>query len=636
MSFTTVDLVADFHATGVDTDDASPMLVAFNTWARGQSNATKAAGIELTIPGDGKIYSPMSTSANDFHWMRFIPLLKVRGTGATQPLLRGTLFNTFAFPTSDQCSVRVASANAGDTTLRVLDPASDNAKLVPGRTLTQSDGLVYTAGLTLHMTGLDTIGFGDPGQQYQEYVKMVSYNSGTGIITLDSTTPLRFSYSSLWPLYNAGGPPGPDQATDCGGPATIYIMDASWDAELIWDNILFDSPNTLLYSVARKVTFQNCKCRGTGGGYGFLPSINETMIWDNFDQADRFCEADKSVTNFIIRNGSTVNQLWLQGSSIETLTVQAATINFLNGTAQNTNISGSAIGSCLIGPRANGVGGTFTADSSTFTSFSPFGVLDTDILVAGWTCSNGIIKVPNHPVVRWAVPGAICTFQGTLDSETVFKVYAVWRDTSFTYVLTSLSGGFPDVPKSSAGTRLDIAVLGATAMYVTNCSGCADAINLSQAGAYGKRFGEYTKKQYTAADTANGFAGLFAAGRLRQVNINVTTPYTGAGALSMNVFGQFNNGLLAADNSLISDLGSVINCKVGGVRSIRVTPTLVTGLGSSDMFPVPGAIWFTGGGGMKPFFSADVSANAAGPVIEIETITDLGVTPVKSFTCNFQ
>lgn len=631
MAFTVKDLKGDFLATGVDANDASPALVSFNTWAQSQSAGVKAAGIELTVPGDGNVYSPQSTSANDRHWVRFIPLLKILGTGAAMPLLRGTQLNTFTFPTTNQCSLRVASCVAGDTTLRVLNPVADSAKLVPGRTITQSDGVVYTAGPWLHMTGLDGIGFGDPSQQFQEYVKMLGYDSGTGIITL--ATPLRFSYSASWPLYNSGALSGPN-ATDDGGPATVYVLDSSWDAELIWDNILFDSPNTLVYTFARKVTVQNCKLRSTGGvgTYGMSPTVSETVIWDNFDQADRFIEVDKSIKEFTIKNGSTVNQLSMQNASVENFFIQNSTINILNGTGQNTNISASTIGSCSVGPTAGGVGGTFTADGSTFTSITPYGVVEFPIIGPGWTCSNGVIKVPaSHGAVRFAVPGAICAFQGQHFSDTAFKVFAVWRDADFTYVLTSLPDGFPNIPLQG-GTEMGIAALGATAMYVTNCSGCADIVNLSQAGAYAKRFGEYTKKQYVAADTNNAFAGLFAAGRLLQININVLTPYSGAGALTMNAFGQFNNGMLAADNSAISNLGSVINCKVAGLRAI--TPTTVTGLQSGDTFPVPGAIWLTGS--VRSYFSANVSGNGAGPVIEVETITDQGFSGAKKTICRFQ
>jgi hypothetical protein len=207
------------------------------------------------------------------------------------------------------------------------------------------------------------------------------------------------------------------------------------------------------------------------------------------------------------------------------------------------------------------------------------------------------------------------TFQGTFDSETAFNVASVTDDGTNTIVGTSLVGSsFPSVPRQG-GTRLDMMVHPCPKLTLINCTGSNDALDLSQSGAQGQPYASYSKRSYAAATLINPIAGPELWGRISSVTVRVDTPFTTAGALTLNLFGQFLTGALDPNNTQTAWL-PVVNLKIGGTRT--VTATTVTGAQAGDTLSAPGLIWFDGRQG--PFISGAITGGDPGTVsIEVQT-----------------
>jgi hypothetical protein len=152
-------------------------------------------------------------ASGEGNWFaRGIKNLLVLGYGATISDNNGTgngfFLGGFGIFGDNQHSSRVATVAAGSTTVTLQNPR---------------EAIRFQVGNWALMAGLDIIGYGyPPNPAFFEYVQIVAINSATGTITF--AAPLKQSYKSTWPLYNAGNAFQSDQ----GGPATLYALDSSW------------------------------------------------------------------------------------------------------------------------------------------------------------------------------------------------------------------------------------------------------------------------------------------------------------------------------------------------------------------------------------------------------------------------
>jgi hypothetical protein len=557
-------------------------------------------------------------------------------TGIGNPTIRGNFFlGSFTFPNTNQISPRIATANAGQSSLTLLS-AGDAAKLNPANTITLSNGIVYTPSANLIVTAFDMQQeFGSPANPY-----FFEYSTNTGVVgtTVSLASALRYSYSAALPLYWGGDAFSIDE----GGPATIYVLDKSWDCNIEYINITFDrGPTEQIYANGRTIKFTNCACLQT---FGIVPSVNETFTYDGGDYSACGVEVDKMIDTLIAKNGTTISSLIFQSASVNRL-IGLNSTGFLNGTPKDTSLVGWT-GPIQLG--ATGYGRTNGAVSvgGSHSSVGAVGTTDQNVLVSAvrhtgasgaYTISNGVISVPTScSPVRWAIPGTRMVLQGQSEAEGTFTVTGQPTDNGTnTRVPTSIEGAsWPSVPLQG-GTRLDLMAHPCPLLTMVDCTGSNDAINLSQAGARGKPIYSYSKWTYTG----NTFVSPYAPhlwGKVGQINIIVTKLYTGTlySSLVVNAFSQFGTG-------------ATVNLMAPATTGTRtITQGGTSGAQSGDSIAAAGTSWFfsgqaspflgTGAGGTT---AADISgeSSAVWPIVTIEVTTDQGFGLAgRAFTCNFQ
>jgi hypothetical protein len=590
-----VNIKTHFKAVGDGTTDDSGAFVSFNAWANNWQQAHPGL-ITLTIPSSTGAYE-FKSGGTGTYIAKGIKNLLVVGTGSAALSDNGGAGNGFFLGGQGQIgdnlhSARVATVSAGASSVTLNTHAQTS---------------LFTVGQYALLTGIDLQGYGGPtNPQFFEYLKVASINAGTGVVGF--TTPLVNSYKSTWPLYNAGDGTNFDQ----GGPATLYALDPSWDAEVEYRNLTIDQ-SSQTYSQGRKVTYTNCVFTGSNG-----PIPTQNLLWTATGCTATNCdmEIDK-LNDTIVISGSTWRQLIFQSGSNNNLTMDSSTVNnTMNGHPKTATITNSTIASLGPGAIAYGVSSEIECDNCTISAITAGGFQQTNLVALGATMSGGVITINNSgEPVAWAVPGAKLFFGGTYRYSFPFTVLDVSKSGSNTLITTDQAGGFPTIP----GGVGEVDTHPAPACTFSNCIGSSNAINFSQATA-GNPLYTYSKLTYTG--NIGSAPGIGIIGKLVSLKINVTTPYTGIHSpLSLEVMKEGANTIKPDVTYFAYD--PFINLSVAGLRTI--TPSGVTGTQSGDSgLSAPGAIWFAGGGTLGPYLATDISGESSSvwPTFSIELITD--------------
>jgi hypothetical protein len=593
------NIVTDFGAKCDGVADDARAFAAFNVWAKAQTQL-----VQLTIPS-GSICSFLTGAAQ--WWAKGIKQLLVIGYGATitnhNRSAPGFFLGGRGLIQDDKHSAQVATVSAGAASVTLLR---------------SSQSSLFTIGRYALLAGFDLQGLWNapygypPNPHFFEYVKVINIDAASGVITFDRS--LKNTYKSTWPSYNSGN----QFEIDNGGPATLYALDPSWDTEVEYRGLTISQPGQT-YANGRNVVYRDVTFTGTACG---IPTQN--LSWTAISVSMENCtiEADKIVgtVTFI---GGTVKAIDFQSSSIDLLVMDGTSItNFLHGTPKKAVISNSTIERFKPGAFAYGRSDEVICNNCVLPAISVLGITekggngDPGVNNA-YTMRDGVIIVPNRlGAVRWAVPGTNLFWVGQYANETSFRVVDVTQDVNNTYVQTTLSGGFPSVPKTDG--KLYIGVHPAPQFTCANCTGSTDALDLSQAPP-GAPIYSYSKRTYT------GLVGLAPAvniwGNLVKVVYNVTTPYSGVQpALTMNAMGQFHEFTIKSDYSTF-DYQPVVNLKIAGER--YVFPNSVVGQQSGDSgLSVPEVIWFSGT--VAPYLGVNISGESptVWPSITIEIVTD--------------
>jgi hypothetical protein len=598
-TFIAKNIVTDFGARCDGVADAAAAFASFNTWAQQQ-----ALPIQLTIP-PGSICQFISDVGA--WWAKGIKQLLVIGYGATIGDANGTGYGFFlgglGVVHDNQHSARIATVTAGASSVTLLN-LSDSSKFAVGN---------YAL-----MAGLDLMGYGyPPNPHYFEYVQITGIDSASGTVTFN--VPLKNTYKSTWPTYFAGSQFEADQ----GGPATLYALDPSWNTQVEYDGLTISRPNGQTYAVGKSVTYKDVTFTGENCG---IPT--ENLVWQAINVTMLTCgiEADKLVGT-VAFTGGTIHSITFQSSSIDLLTMDGTTVTgFINGTPKNAIIANSTIANFNPGAIAFGRSDQVTCTNCELAAISPLGVVDRggpgDPGVNNvYTMAGGVITVPNSLApLRWAVPGTDAFWVGQYDNEGPFTIVDVTQDATNTYVRTSMTGGFPSIP-TYAG-KLYIRVHPAPQFTCTNCTGSADAIDLSQAPA-GAPIYSYSKRTYSGA-TIVSTPGVHLWGTIVEAKMTIAQSYSGMqSTLSLNAVAQFNNYPTISSNGSILYFGPIVNTKLLGERD--VLPFSVTGARSGDSLSAPGSVWFTGP--VAPYLTTNVSTESSSvwPIITIEISTNQSV-----------
>lgn len=613
--------------------DDSAAFLSFNTWAK----ARNPARVQLNI-----------TSGNcvtGVGWVNGIKSLVVVGYGATiSNSIGGYTLAGVGQIQNYSHSTRLNTVAAGALSVTVnptssSQPVACNSNATCAALFTVGNYALIT-GLSIQSAWNNPNGF-PSNQHYFEYVKIAAINSSTGQITFDA--PLKYGYKSTWPNYNQGSA----SEIDPGGPATLYALDPSWDMEVEFRGVTINSTAYYVLTAGRSITFRDV---AFPGGYGPIPSQN--LLWQCINCDCSTCtvmEVDKLVTQMTI-SGGTNRQISIQSSSIDNLTMvnnPIVTIG-LQGTPKTFIGYGLITPLLKLGAYNYGRSDEAVCIGCALTSITDGGTRDlgTDDLGINNTytiSSSGVITVPNsrgtNPSttgsVNWAVPGTNVYIGGQFVNEVGFNVIDQTQDATNTYIQTSLTGSnaWPGVPQT--GGKLAITAHPSPRFTCTNCTGGQDAVVLSLAPARAPLH-SYYQITYTGGQS-NGLQPQFAIwGNLTSISLNVTSAYTGAGALSFHLSGADNWPVIKSDYSEVAwgTTGPLVNAKITGNRVVTLlAPPAATGAQSLDNLPaVPDTTktWFTGTSASGPQYSADVSGTcpvaAAGcPTVTVTMQTDQGI-----------
>ncbi len=593
------NLVTDYSCPVDGTTDCSTAWLSFTTFLAG---LVAGDDVTLTVPSHTYVFKKIGGGAG----ISMLPGL-LGGLTVTVDAPSGATFtdgvggsgfflaNQIGIVEDDVHSARIVTAAAGATSVTLLTTAQHSR---------------FAVNQWILITGLDLQGYGaPPNPAFYEYRQITAINTGTGVISF--TAGLSQQYLSTWPLYYAGD----GNNNDLGGPATIYAMPVTWDITATFNRITF-SQTGLQYFKGKSATFNDGGVSDSGSGRGICPTQAKSLTFNNFNQANCIVEIDKLVETLVYSGGS-ANQLdFTSMSGAINLSLTNFALTTLNGTPRNTTISGGSIGSLQIGAHGYGRSDALRCDNCVVSAVSSVAANVTGIVAAGYTITAGTIRwAKSNGPLNWAIPGTTCFFAGTKPNENyVFRVLSVSDDGTDTIVTTTLSAGVPNIP----GT-VGLKVHPCLAWYGTGNTGCADIVDLSQAGAQGLPLYSYSKRTYTGAWRTSPDFQVW--GQLTAVNVNVTTAYTGAqSSQTAEILGQFGGSVLTVDRTATLSYDPIINLKQTGTRSI--TQGSASGQAGDTLGAAPGAIWFCGA--QNVWANHDISGESSGawPSVSIEIITD--------------
>ena len=614
------NIVKDFGATCNGTGNDNVAFTAFNAWALNWQTTNNGL-IELYIPSGSVCMFSGGGIGN--YIVKGIKNVLVSGYGAAFSDNNGagngwflggigTLNTPDAYQTG---SARMATVAAGATSLQLL---------------TLSDAAKFTAGNWAVMTGLDMQGSGYPqNPRFFEHVFITAINASTGVITLAS--PLKFSYESTWPLYDAGSfARQPDQ----GGPATLFVMDPSWNAQIEYDGLTFESPYQS-FGAARSITFKDDAFTGT---QCLLPTEDGSFVAINVNWSTCNIEIDKQ-NDFVYIANSSINGVYFQSASVTNAVINnTAILENMNGSPINLTMNNVTLPIFLPGPTGYGTDVSVSCTNCIINSILPGGIVAS---LSGFTMSNGVLSTPlNNGPVAWAVPGSTVFFTSpSYDFELPFTVVDVSTDGTNTLIQTNCGGGFPPI----FGTATRIRTGPAPVFTCTNCTGSADAIDLSGAPP-AIPIWSYSRRTYTG-NNAPGTETVPVSGLLENIAIDVSTVYTGpTSGLAWSTAYPFSFILVGGARN---QFHPTINPTIAGTRTI--TPTAVTGSQTNDSITAPGLGTWWLDNQLSPQFSTDISGQPSTewPVITMTittnqtpqttpgtTPTGLTATPVSSSQIN--
>ncbi len=589
------NIVDDFGATCNGSVDDAAAFAAFNTAALAWQAGHPSDGIELDIPVNA-ICEFKSLAGNNF--ANGIKKLMVDGLGAGAT--RGHLGDggTGFFPNlagqgefqDNTHSARVQTVTGGSSSITTVTPGQ---------------GSLFTADRWVMISGIDMQGFGYPANpgifQYKKILTVVG-----DVVTF--TSSLQNTCKSTWPVYNAGGVSN----LDFGGPCTLYALPASWDTEVTYRNLIFD-PTGQMYAVGRSITFVNVD---TPNG-ALIPTQNST--WTATDcNFSVTIEMDKTVETVTLTN-TTAYRIDFQSTSIGTFSMAGGVISdYLHGTPMNTLISGATVHNFATGAWGYGVtqGNTILTNTVLPEGVVPFGFTVSSI---DTLCSMtlGVLKCLNSDgPFPWAVPGASLFFNAYPYEGGPFTILDLWQDATYTYISTTLTGGYPTLPL--AGGHLNLRT-NPSPNFKCNCTGSVNAVGLSFATAR-QSFSVFGYPYAGNISTTQAVIPVF--GPMDSVTFIVTKPYTGTRpSLPLTLDGPFvinSAGLQVIWNPSI-------DLKTAGVRV--VTPTTVTGAVGADSLTAPGAGTWLLNDQMTPKVAFDISGEdpSVYPSITIQIASTLGV-----------
>lgn len=475
-----------------------------------------------------------------------------------------------------------------------------------------------------------------------EFLTVASTNSTTHQVCF--TTTLTNAYKSTWPQYHTGSL----FEVDAGGPATLYLLDPTWELTHEYRDLTIDNTSFQTTANGRSITYRNVTVTG---GNCIIPTQNETHNWISIDGANCTIESDKLVKTWNISGTNTLRKVDIQSSSMDTINVSGLTVNQWFGGAKQLNVTGSTFTCSGCGAGAPGFSPGALAygasDQTTIASSSVGNLLSyngpiqrADDATHPWSMASGVITIPNayswngccnasETQTRGLVPGHYAMWKGSLNGR-VFKVVDVTQDTDNTYITTNEAGGFPTGAWTASG--LSVAPHPAPMFTASGLTGSDSALAFNGCTALPM----FSCQNFTYTGSANGGSvtqyGPQLWGELDTFTYTNNVPFTNSGALTWTISRFGNWTILKTDLTTVSygtspNGQTIINTKLPascGSCTRTLTTSGATNTQTGDTLTGPPAnAWFGGTASSGPIFSADTPSDSPQVTITLRTNQNL-------------
>ena len=502
---------------------------------------------------------------------------------------------------------------------------------------------LFTVGSKVMMSGWANqaywaAAYGFPSNpNFYDYRTVVSTNSTTHQVCFD--TPLTNIYKAAWPQYNAGS----QFEVDPGGPATLYLLDPSWEMTLVMKDLTIDSP-TASTTAGRSSTLQNVTMTG---GLCVIPSQNETINWISVTGTDCIIEVDKMIGTWNTTS-SVVKKIDYQSSSINVSNHTNITVTGSGGSGgvfgsgKKLNIQTATIDTMVVGNWGSGSAygtsnETICANCAVSGTVQGLGQgMRVDDPSIPWSMSGGVITIPLAYSIagqyeiqtKLLVPGNYFIWTG-VGSGTLFgrvaKVVSVTSDTENAYIQTNEAGGFP----TGAWTSTSLSVSGHPAPKFTGSfTGGNTGLSFNGCPAEAPM---YSCQNFTYTGGASGTTSGFATtllGELDTFTFTNNVPYTNTGTLTWQISAFNNWTVLKTDLTKVSygvspNGQAILNTKLPSscgscTRTLTTSGASNTQVGDTITVP-PTNAWFGTSANSGPVFSANTPSDSPQVTITLRT-----------------
>ena len=433
--------------------------------------------------------------------------------------------------------------------------------------------------------------------------------SGSGQVCF--TAPLRNGYSATFPDYGfnntAAAPTGNFCSNICGGPATIFPLASSWNANFTLSGGTWLTGRETFFQ-AQTVTLTGVTMTGASLDC-IVPSVQQTMnlINDNFSGCPDIT-IDKEIDTININNTNVARFDIESGAPRVMNLTNGSVLTELNGAPLTLNCTSSTI-SDLLGATNYNAQVSFVGNACSIGAIAA--AASKQIINAnGWTVTGGVFtNTIASGVPPWPVVGAKYFFVGQFPySGFEFHVTGLSQSSpNFSIATDSSLNAIPGIP-ASAGS-IYVAPDPYPNWSCTNCTGSVDAVDYSQSGAQNAPLYTYSNRIYTctagvatvqAANPGvpvidiNSPVVVNAWGTVVSVSIDVTQVDTNSHAtLPFNILGPFQ--AQAIDNTSgaqVTTFAPVVSLLHTGVRT--VTQTTTSGSQTGDTLAASGNISLSG------------------------------------------
>lgn len=227
--------------------------------------------------------------------------------------------------------------------------------------VTASDSALFTTNVWVALTAqtIQTFGGNPSNQTFFEYNYITNINAGTGVITF--AIPLSNNYKSTYPQLD----PGNVNFINQGGPATIYLLEPTWNTNARFMGMLLTHSTGLFQPlmIGKHVVAQDVQF---GSFSNFAPTASKDLWIINSGVGNY--EIDKNIQNLWSINNSNTNQMSMQSGSVNLVIQGGNSVLAMNGTPRNTSISNFTVSAIRAGPTVSGTQSNLSLDGVTVTS----------------------------------------------------------------------------------------------------------------------------------------------------------------------------------------------------------------------------------------------------------------------------